>query len=168
MHLNRQWSFEGALWCILASQNVSVITRIAEIRRARHWKETKTLDVRFSLHPGSIMCIWFVLLSAPGGSGTRPPSKVSFCCNKGLTAQTLAPDDAQGRSMQVTAGRGQVRSSQAVSSQVKPSQVKSSQVKSSQVKPSQVKSSQVKPRQAKSSQVKSSQDKSNHLEETIT
>ena len=53
-----------------------------------------------------------------------PLQKCHFATTKGLTAQTLAPEDVQGQSRQFKAGRGQVSSSQAVSSRVESSQVK--------------------------------------------
>ena len=71
----------------------------------------------------------------------RDPLQTShFAATKGLTAQTLAPDDAQGRSRQVKAGRGQVESSQ-----VEPSQVEAGSAESCRMKSSRVKSRRDKP-----------------------
>ena len=87
---------------------------------------------------GSIMCI---LVARCDAHLDRNPLQTShFAATKGLTAQTLAPDDAQGRSRQVKAGRGQV-ASQGKSRQVKAGQVRSGQVKAGHVKAGQDKSS---------------------------
>ena len=94
----------------------------------------------------------------------RDPLQTShFAATKGLTAQTLAPDDAQGRSRQVKAGRGQVRSSQAVSSRVKSRQVNAGQGRSRQVKAGQVRSGQVRAGQVKAGQVRTGQVRSRQV-----
>ena len=67
----------------------------------------------------------------------RDPLQTShFAATKGLMAQTLAPDDAQGRSRS-----GQVKSSRVKSSQVKAGQSRSRQVKAGQGRSGQVRTS---------------------------
>ena len=69
-----------------------------------------------------------------------PLQKCHFAATKGLTAQTLAPDDAQGR--------GRSRQVKVRSSQVKLCQVESSQIKSTQGRSIQVEAGQIKSEQA--------------------
>ena len=89
-----------------------------------------------------------------------PLQKCHFAATKGLTAQTLAPDDAQGRSRQVEVRSGQVKPRQVESSQSKSTQVKAGQGRSRQVRSGQDRSRQVMSRQVRSGQVKAGQVRS--------
>ena len=120
--------------------------------------EVATLKKRSRLNPAVLaiqapQCVFGMCVVGRDHHLDRDPlQKCHFAATKGLTAQTLAPDDAQGRSRQVKASQGRSRQARQAR-QVKAGQGKSRQEGRSR----QVEACQGRSRQVKAGQVRSEQ-----------